>query len=325
MITKVGHLSAPKTIERSIEGKAIRFIVRFQSNGTHKITATWLQNPRVQISVSQFPSLDPNALNAAPAAQQAILAILRENLITYLHRSVLILADSPLTLYNALKATSPSQNLAVSTGVKTALSRLDPLAQAYRTALRSSNLTLLSEACLELGNGYFSLGQLHAALRCYHELLSLGKKLSVFQNKPAFEAAAYSSLGSTYKSLGDAKQAILYYEQALKILRKARDKAGERIVLYNLGTSHKELEELQLAIWYYEKSLLITRQTDNKMAEGAVLNNLGQVHRNLGEMAEAIMYFSQSREIYRQIKDTEGERLAIHNLFIAHRALGDAR
>ena len=72
-------------------------------------------------------------------------------------------------------------------------------------------------------------------------------------------SSAINKLGSAWKSLGEYKKAIDYFEKALKIDLKAYDENHPKVATYynNLGAAWKSLGEYKKAIDYYEKALKI--------------------------------------------------------------------
>ena len=103
------------------------------------------------------------------------------------------------------------------------------------------------------------------------------------------------NLGSAYWSLGQVKEAIGYYEQALGITREIGDRRGEGNSLGNLGNAYADLGQVEKAIGYYEQALGIDREIGDRRGEGAVLGNLGLAYADLGQAEKAIGYHEQPR------------------------------
>ena len=61
------------------------------------------------------------------------------------------------------------------------------------------------------------------------------------------EGQTLGNLGLAYASLGDARQAISFYEQHLVIAREIGDRRGEAIVSWNLGLALEQQGQLAQA------------------------------------------------------------------------------
>jgi tetratricopeptide (TPR) repeat protein len=70
-----------------------------------------------------------------------------------------------------------------------------------------------------------------------------------------------------YANLGEARQAIEYYEQALEIAREIGDRRGEGNRLGNLGTAYKRLGDSARARKLWEQALRIFEDIEDPNAE----------------------------------------------------------
>ena len=155
------------------------------------------------------------------------------------------------------------------------------------------------------------------------------------------------NLGIAYYTLGDARRAIGYYEQALAIAREicaaSRSEAertasryNEEPHLGNLGLAYAALGDARRAVGYYERALAIAREicaasrseaerTAARRGEGNHLGNLGLAYAALGDARRAIDYYEQALAIDREIGDWRGEGVDLANLGNAYTDQGDAR
>ncbi|HVT59581.1 MAG TPA: tetratricopeptide repeat protein [Thermoanaerobaculia bacterium] len=131
------------------------------------------------------------------------------------------------------------------------------------------------------------------------------------------------TVGMAHGDLGEVRQAIGYYEQALLIHREIGNRRGEGSGLGNLGLAYAELGEVEKAIGYYEQALVISREIGNRRGEGNALGNLGLAYADLGEVEKAIGYYEQQLVIVREIGDRRGEGNALGNLGGAYYLLGE--
>ncbi len=134
------------------------------------------------------------------------------------------------------------------------------------------------------------------------------------QMSPERVGRLLGTLGLGYHRLGQVKQAIEYYEQALVISREIGDRQGEGSALGNLGLAYRVLGEVTKAIEYHELALDISREIGDRHSEGSILGNLGNAYHVLGEVTKAIGYHEQALVISREIGDRQGEGNDLGNL-----------
>jgi len=209
-------------------------------------------------------------------------------------------------------------------------SRYDPIsgAELIEHALEAG----LDTIAIEEGGGRF-LPHLRSTL-AYKEALAQGNNILSHISEPKkgtqFAKFVYE-LGWIYHDMGDARQAIEYYEQALSI-----DKAvyGDRhpdvaIRLNNIGSAWKALGEAKKAIEYYEQALSIDKAVygDRHPNVAIRLNNIGSAWDALGEAKKAIEYYEQALSIDKAVYGDRHPSVAIklNNIGGAWDALGDSQ
>jgi len=94
-------------------------------------------------------------------------------------------------------------------------------------------------------------------------------------------------------------------------------------LLGNLGNAYADLGEAREAVEFYEKQLAITREVGDPRGEGQVLRGLGNAYAALGEAREAIAFYEQALAISREIGDRRGEALGSWNLGLAYEGEGE--
>jgi len=133
------------------------------------------------------------------------------------------------------------------------------------------------------------------------------------------------SLGNAYWSLGQVKDSIGYYEQALTIATETKDRTSEGVWLGNLGNAYGRLGQVKKAVGYYEQALTIATETKDRISEGVWLGNLGNAHGALGQVEKSIDYYEQALAIARETKDRRNEGVWLGNLGNAYGALGQVK
>ena len=139
------------------------------------------------------------------------------------------------------------------------------------------------------------------------------------------EGIALGGLGNSRFRVGDYRQAINLYTQALDIARDISDRQREADQLGGLGKCHASLGDYQQAINLHTQALAIARDIGARQREANQLGNLGNCHFDLGDYRQAIDLYTQALAIARDIGDPQLEGAALGNLGNCHVDLGDYR
>ncbi len=170
------------------------------------------------------------------------------------------------------------------------------------------------------------LGICHLQLGEYRQALDLyGQALAIAREigDRYSEGAALGYLGSCRRVLGEYRQALDLYGQALAIAREIGDRQGEGTVLGNLGSCHLQLGEYRQALDLYGQALAIFRDIGDRQGKGTVLGNLGSCHFQLGEYRQALDLYGQALAIAREIGDRQGEGAELGSLGTCRASLGE--
>jgi len=143
---------------------------------------------------------------------------------------------------------------------------------AVQSACNRAGMLAEARAIVWAIEDYLDL-QGHSAERM--ALLQIGLEAARYDGTKYDEASFRNLLGLAYFSLGDAKKAIEYYEQALAIAREIGDRRGEGNALGNLGDAYAALGDACKAIEYHEQALAIAREIEDRRNEGIWLGCMG--------------------------------------------------
>jgi tetratricopeptide (TPR) repeat protein len=155
------------------------------------------------------------------------------------------------------------------------------------------------------------------------KLIDLRGRIHGKISDPALNREHLSSLGRSHSSLGDYRQAIDLYSQALAISREIGDREGEGIDLGDLGSCWFDLGDYQQAIDLHTQALAISREIGDRLGEGIDLGNLGSCWSDLGDYQQAMDLHSQALAISREIGDRETESTGLGDLGNCYERLGD--
>ncbi|MEC4852135.1 MAG: tetratricopeptide repeat protein, partial [Jaaginema sp. PMC 1079.18] len=109
------------------------------------------------------------------------------------------------------------------------------------------------------------------------------------------------------------KQAIIKFEEAVRLYRQAGDKRSEALSLNDIGYVYFLLGEKQQALHYYNQALPLRRAVGDRVGEATTLNNIGGVYDSLGEKQQALDYFNQALLLSRAVGNRQMEATTLNN------------
>lgn len=200
------------------------------------------------------------------------------------------------------------------------------------------------------GLNFYRRGQTQSALLTFHQILTIihesegsGNEVTtlnkVFRDILSMHdvlggnrGRTLSIMGEIYHELGFNIEAKQYITDALKVLRAARDHAGEIRTLLNMAIVCEALEQLDEALRHYTYALSLTRETaglnaffggeDNSLPRQAtILNNIGGLHQSLGQYPEALRSYGEALVIWRKVEDRVSEATTLTVIGGTHHTL----
>jgi len=127
-------------------------------------------------------------------------------------------------------------------------------------------------------------------------------------------AATLNNLGVLYRNLGDYPSARRYYERALELDRRHREREREARTLNNLGWVDHLAGELERARARYAESLELSRELADRSLEAAVRTGLGRLLTETGEPAAARQHLERAVALRREEENPRGLAAALQSL-----------
>ncbi len=132
-----------------------------------------------------------------------------------------------------------------------------------------------------------------------------------------------NKIGNCYNALHYWGNALLAYQRSLDICTKLNDSVGMADVYVNMGTLKDETGEKENAKKYYLMALGIYEKVNMVSEISVCYNNLGDYYRGEGEHEKALGYFTKSLLLDRQLDDDFGISIDIFNIAETHLDIGD--
>jgi CHAT domain-containing protein/tetratricopeptide (TPR) repeat protein len=178
--------------------------------------------------------------------------------------------------------------------------------QSLKIVRQSGDRTGETIALNNLGAVYANLGNYERAIATLKSSLAIAQSNQNF----ASQASALINLGSAQHSLSidpkgrlpHLRQAIQYYQQALKVAQQAGNRPRQGEALGSLGLAYEDLKQFAKAIDYYRKSLAIAVASGNAEAQGRALNNLGHALFKAGQLAAAETQLRQTIQLLDKLR-----------------------
>jgi len=128
------------------------------------------------------------------------------------------------------------------------------------------------------------------------------------------EGQIFSQLGLLYGRLGDYKQSMFYFEQALSTEEEIGDLRGECVTLANQGEILRSKGEMQQAYAKFERVLLLNRQEYDAHLECVVLHNLGLLYQNGKSYQQAWNYYQQALKLAQSLQERANTGIILTNM-----------
>lgn len=113
--------------------------------------------------------------------------------------------------------------------------------------------------------------------------------------------------GKAYHILSEYAQALTHYGQALALAKKTGDRYEECFCLGGMGDSYTSIGDLDKALNSHQQALLLALELNHKREECDRLGSLGRVHSNLSKYQEAISFYQRALALAREIGDQREE------------------
>jgi tetratricopeptide (TPR) repeat protein len=128
------------------------------------------------------------------------------------------------------------------------------------------------------------------------------------------EGQLFSQLGLLYGRLGDYKQSMFYFEQAIATEEEIGDLQGEGVTLANQGEILRSIGEMQQAHALFERALLLNKQAYNAHLECVVLHNLGLLYQNEKDYQQAWNYYQKALKLSQSLQERENSGIILTNI-----------
>ncbi|MFV8270264.1 adenylate/guanylate cyclase domain-containing protein [Flavobacterium sp. GT2N3] len=162
-----------------------------------------------------------------------------------------------------------------------------------------NNYLYLHRGYFQKGNKLRLIGDLNSSLDAFFKSEAAAGKA----NYSAGQGSAYCSIADVYSVMGNSKNAYMYYNKAIKILRKTDNSVGLASALLNAGDEYFKNKKYDLALRNFKESGAIFKKANYLIGTAYNMGNIGMVYAEQGKDALAMQYISKAIKILEELKD----------------------
>ncbi|MCS6817492.1 MAG: tetratricopeptide repeat protein [Blastocatellia bacterium] len=115
--------------------------------------------------------------------------------------------------------------------------------------------------------------------------------------------------------LGDFEEALRYYDEALQLQRRHRDRRGMSVTLMAIGDTYLfRMGKPEQSLNAYAQALELKREVKDRKGEPEVLHQMAYAHYVMGQHEEAERLYRQVLDLARKVKNRRAEGNALNGL-----------
>lgn len=176
---------------------------------------------------------------------------------------------------------------------------LDYVGLLIKEASEANNLNYLFEGYNIRGTAYLYLGKLDLALESYIK----ANEVAILSGGNENQGIASISIADVYSEMGNSKNAQLYYQKGIIILREFGDRIDLATALLNAGDESFNSKEYDMALLYFKESGQIFKDEDYLLGTAYNLGNIGMVYAELGKNLLAEQNIKEAITLLQEFSD----------------------
>lgn len=205
---------------------------------------------------------------------------------------------------------------------------------------RSLKISSLEAACLHgIGMAHQHRGEYALALEALHQAVQIRRVLfcpddphhipgtsgDALSETPSAWGLAMSlnSLGALYGTLGNYKEAAIYFTEALAVAEASDGRRHQQNILCNIALIQVECGDPEASLPFFDRSILLAREGEEWLSLSNNLSNFANTLRKLGRLADAETAAEESVVVARTAGNAPTEMVALMHLGCVQRDQGD--
>ena len=192
----------------------------------------------------------------------------------------------------------------------------------------AQNIATRLEHFEQMGNSCNNIGVTYWSIGNYKDALIYFFQALDYYELGGFEgskATTLNNIGLIYADLDNYEQALDYYRRAHGMYQAIGDSIRMGAALTNIGTALFALEQPDSSLYYLSRSIELKEQTNDRYGLCISLEGMGSIWLGIGDYTRALDYFEKSRSLSQDIGFTYGKALSLLGLSKVFQAQGGSQ
>lgn len=137
------------------------------------------------------------------------------------------------------------------------------------------------------------------------------------------EVIYLSNLGEIYERIKDFPEALKKYKQAMKIVEETGNLTEELRIINSIIEIYEEMQIYSEALLFSDKAFKISEKLGDLKKKAIISNNIASIHHKLENLSLSLEYFQQSEKIFRRLNDIRNLAICLNNIGTIYQKFGD--
>ena len=198
--------------------------------------------------------------------------------------------------------------------------------KGFAVALGRKDMHAQLECLMNLGLLFWNMGKMEESAERYQHALSMAQSIQAKSHlekcRVVLEIYSLYSDAKSFRARGKLENAVLSFEQAIRLSRKYNSREHELKCLRQMSTVIWQMSRFEEFLKLNEQALVIAKQLNHRREEGKIFNHKGLYHWKKKDYSKALSYYQKSLDIAREYRDKEAESSCLNNLGLVYKDFG---
>jgi signal transduction histidine kinase len=187
---------------------------------------------------------------------------------------------------------------------------LEYLLQAYQTAQKHGDNSIISNQAEKLADVYTQIGHYNESIYYYDIIINLSKKEGYSKKL----SRIYRLLGNVYYYTGDYDKCLESHLESLRYAELDNNQGGIAGAYNNIGLINMKYEKYDIALDYFQRAEKVFAKIGNLTNQGMSIINIGNIYYYTNEYDNALGFYQRAYNIFEKTNEPKDIALAAQNI-----------